>query len=100
MGIDVILRQENREDIASVGDPRWVLSRAVTNGRFSKTQLLKYLVPWGDAVFNSVQAQDLVDDIRLVSAGNIEPSLKEHLLEVKTLVERLETRSYLWFIGD
>jgi hypothetical protein len=102
MGIDAVLRTENREELASVPDTQMILSRAAESGRFSETQLLKYLVPWGDAIFNQAQTRDLLDDIRLVRAGNVEPSLSRHLLEIEALVERLagETHSYLWFIGD
>jgi hypothetical protein len=102
MGIDAILRTETQEELASVSDPQMVLSRATTSGRFSETRLLKYLVPWGDAVFNQAQAPDLRDDIRVFTDGDPGAPLSDHLLEVRALVERLasETHSYLWFIGD
>jgi hypothetical protein len=102
MGIDAILRTETQEELASVPDPQMVLSRAATAGRFSETRLLKYLVPWGDAVFNQAQAPDLQDDIRAFTDGDPGALLSHHLLEVRALVERLasETHSYLWFIGD
>jgi hypothetical protein len=102
MGIDAILRTETQEELASVPDPGMVLSRAATSGRFSETCLLKYLVPWGDAVFNQAQAPDLRDDIRSLTAGNLGSPLSDHLLGIQALVEKLasETHSYLWFIGD
>src|SRR5262245_27513664 len=102
MGIDVILRSESPEDLASVPDHQMLLSRAAASGRFSGSRLLRYLVPWGDAVFNQAQAGDLRDDLRVLAGGNLDPLLRRHLLEIDTLVERLaaETHSYLWFIGD
>jgi hypothetical protein len=102
MGIDAVLRTESQEELASVPDPRMVLSRAATSGRFSETSLLKYLVPWGDAVFNQAQAPDLRDDIQALTEGSFGSPLSDHLLEIRALVEKLasETQSYLWFIGD
>jgi hypothetical protein len=102
MGIDAVLQTEQQERLAAVPDPQMVLSRAVTSGKVSGTQLLKYLVPWGDAVFNQAQAHDLGDDIRLLTAENAESPLSRHLSEINALVQRLgaETHSYLWFIGD
>ncbi len=102
MGINAVLQTETQEEIASVLDPHMVLSRATTSGKFSETRLLRYLVPWGDAVFNQAQAPDLRDDIRVLVEGNVGSPLSKHLDEIRALVEQLasETHSYLWFIGD
>lgn len=101
MGIEAVLRTET-EDVASVSDSRMVLSRAVSSGQLADTRLLKYLLPWGDAIFNQAQANDLLDDIRIAAGANVGSPLGKHLLEIKPLVEQLaaETHCYLWFIGD
>jgi hypothetical protein len=101
MGIEVQLRREGGEVIEAVGDPQMVLSHAA-QGAFSGTHLLRYLVPWGDAVFNQAQASDLANDIRLVKNGNAGTPLFQLLSEIEPLVEKLsgETHLYLWFIGD
>jgi hypothetical protein len=70
MGIDAQLRAESGEVLSEVGDGNMVLSRA-TNSQLSSTRLLRYLVPWGDAIF--------------------EP-LVERLAK--------ESHLYLWFVGD
>lgn len=101
MGIDVQLRGEGGEIIDAIFDPQMVLSRAAPKA-FSGTRLLKYLLPWGDAVFNQAQASDLSDDIRLTKNANPGTPLSELLSKVEPLVERLsqETHLYLWFVGD
>ncbi len=78
-----------------------VLSRA-THKQLSKTLLLKYLVPWGDAIFNQAQAADLSADIASVKKDNPRTPLYDLLSEIEPLVERLasESHSYLWFMGD
>jgi hypothetical protein len=101
MGIDVQLRRESVEVLAEVNDPRMVLARA-THHAFVGTRLLKYLVPWGDAVFNQAQADDLASDIADVRAAQSEPALLAMLEAIEPLVARLahETHVYLWFVGD
>jgi len=101
MGIEVQLRKESGEVVTEVGDPGMVLSRAARKA-FSGTRLLRYLTPWGDAVFNQAQALDLADDIRLIRNSHLDTPLCELLAAVEPLVERLsrETHLYLWFVGD
>jgi hypothetical protein len=63
MGIEVRLKRESGEVLAEVDDHQMALSRA-TSGPLTSTRLLRYLMPWGDAVFNQAQANDLKDDVR------------------------------------
>jgi hypothetical protein len=102
MGIEVQLRREHGEILAKVSDPLMTLARASTSGTLSGSRLLRYLVPWGDAIFNQTQAEDLAFDIRDVIALNAEAPLGKLLREVEPLVGRLssETQLYLWFVGD
>jgi hypothetical protein len=102
MGIEAILRTESQEVIGSVLDSDMVLSRAARAGDLSATVLLRYLVPWGDAVFNQAQAEDLIGDIRGLAERNPGSPLSQRLLAIRGLAEQLmaTTHSYLWFIGD
>ena len=101
MGIEVQLRRENREVLVEVGDRNGVLSKA-TSSAFADTRLLRYLVPWGDTVFNQAQANDLRDDVRQIIRSHGGTPLSDVLAEIEPLIERLsaETHVYLWFAGD
>jgi hypothetical protein len=101
MGIDVRLKQESGEVLAEVGDPKMILARA-TKHAFSETRLLRYVVPWGDAVFNQAQANDLASDIVEVKSSTADADLLNILARIEPLVARLsgETHAYLWFVGD
>lgn len=101
MGIDVQLRRESRDVLAEVNDARMVLARA-TQEAFVGTRLLKYLVPWGDAVFNQAQADDLASDVADVRSARSDPELLAMLDAIEPLISRLasETHVYLWFVGD
>jgi hypothetical protein len=101
MGINVQLKGENGEVLSEVVDADMILARAA-NHRLSDTRLLRYLVPWGDAVFNQAQAGDLASDITKVKSGCPDAPLSGLLSEIEPLVERLasEGHLYLWFVGD
>ena len=101
MGIDAQLRSEGGEVLDAVGDSDMVLSRA-TDQHFGGTRLLRYLVRWGDTIFNQAQAADLSHDIAEIRRRQVDTPLSTRLGEVQRLVYRLstETHSYLWFIGD
>jgi hypothetical protein len=101
MGIDVQLRRESVEVLAEVNDPGMVLARA-THHAFVGTRLLKYLVPWGDAIFNQAQADDLESDVADVRGAQSDPELLALLDAIEPLISRLarETHVYLWFVGD
>lgn len=102
MGINVELRDERGTVLAQVGDPDMVLSRAVTSGALSNTRLLRYLQPWGDAIFNEAQRPDLSTDIRALVGENPGSPLGKLLTQVEPLLETMvqEPHVYLWFVGD
>lgn len=101
MGIDVQLRSESGEVLDAVGDVQEALSRAARRS-LAGTRLLKYVVPWGYAIFNQAQAADLADDIRIVKNANPDTPLPRLLCKIEPLVEKLSRGAhiYLWFIGD
>jgi hypothetical protein len=101
MGIDVRLEGEDGEAIQEVGDGQMILARAAVSA-LDGTRLLRYLMPYGDTVFNQAQAADLSDDLRQVIREHSGTPLAEVASRIEPLVERLgsETHLYLWFRGD
>ena len=104
MGINVQLKSEAGEKLDEVFDPHMTLSRAAIKA-FSGTRLLKYLMPYGDAIFNQLQANDLALDIRDIQAARQAQRgtrLFDLLAQIEPLVEKLsrESHLYLWFVGD
>jgi hypothetical protein len=101
MGIDVQLRSESGQVLDAVSDRDMVLSRAAQR-QFSKTRLLRYLVPYGDAVFNQSQSADLADDVAGVRRDDPDSPLSARLGEVEHLIQQLSAHPhvYLWFVGD
>lgn len=102
MGIDAQLRDEQGNVLAEVGDKNFVLSRAVSTGAFAGTNLLRYLVPWGDTIFNQAQAGDLLIDVKIVVSQNKNEQIAEYMRKLQAMIDRLsnEMHCYLWFVGD
>ena len=97
----VELRGPDDEVLGTVPDPRFLLADA-TRSQFSECRLLRYLVPWGDTMFNQAQAEDLAADLRLVLAKHSGGPLGHILNSIQPLVDRLagDPNHYLWFLGD
>src|SRR5688500_13283010 len=102
MGIDAQLRTEDGKIIRFVDDAAGHLAKAAGSRRFDGTNLLRYLVPWGDAIFNQAQSSDLLADISLLRKELAGTPLGLHLDALTPLVEELENEVhvYLWFVGD
>ena len=67
-------------------------------GYLQTTTLLKYLDPYGDTVFNTVQMNDLIIDLRQLAKHGEEQQIEELIrLAVRC---REETHTYLTFYGD
>ncbi len=101
MGINVQLRSEGGEIFEQVYDLDNALSLA-TQRELTETRLLKYLVPWGDSVFNQAQAVDLDRDVSELLQTRLDRDLKAVLQHARPLLERLgsDAHLYLWFVGD
>jgi hypothetical protein len=59
------------------------------------TRLLKYLGPWGDAIFNQAQADELLNAIFVVKSNNPGTPIAEMLSRLEPLVERLMNHTYI-----
>jgi len=103
MGIDVQVERETGEVIAAVYDVENTLSSAVLNGRFTDLGgCLKYLDPYGDAIFNQLQLPVVLEEIRDTCHATEDQPLRERLLEIETLIRDAhgQTHTYVRFVGD
>jgi hypothetical protein len=72
---------------------------AETDSRFV---CLRFVDPYGDTVFNCLQAPYLEADLQLLSSERVTPEQKTLLQDVLSLVaaSRAEPHLYIKFIGD
>lgn len=104
MGIDVAWVDERHEQKQFVSDSRQVLTRLATSRwpKLTSSVCLRFVVPWGDAVFNQAQNSDLLNELSAEVREARDPEVRDQLEKIIRLVElaRNETHTYIKFIGD
>jgi hypothetical protein len=104
VGIDVAWVDERHEEKQLVADTGQWITRLATSRwpKLSSSVCLRFVVPWGDAVFNQAQAPELVRELQGEIEAATDAGTRLHLEKVARLVERaaVETHSYIKFIGD
>ena len=101
MGIDVHLKTEQGDVLASAFDPGMDLSRFAVTSTALESPLLRFLDRYGDLVLNRSQAIALLEELAGIIPQQSGP-LKALLEQVRTFAERSEkeVHLYLWFQGD
>jgi hypothetical protein len=104
MGIDVAWIDERQEQKQFVSDSKQVLARLATSRwpKLTSSVCLRFVVPWGGAIFNQAQNSDLLNELCAEVREARDPEVRDHLQKVIRLVElaRNETHTYIKFIGD
>jgi hypothetical protein len=65
--------------------------------------LLRYVDPYGDTVFNTIQARELVEEVeQLLTRSDLEAIERRGLARLKVMGERCrdDVHLYIWCIGD
>lgn len=98
MSWTVILEDENRTEVMSL-DKEFSLKSFDKISKSNDIKLIKYLDPYGDTVFNSIQMNDLISDLKYITL--IEPDNKV-IDEIILLAQKClgEPHQYLSFYGD
>jgi hypothetical protein len=104
MGIEVATVTEDQTRIEQVFDTLDVVARlAMTRWpKLTESLCLRFVEPWGDAVFNQTQLPFLLAELRSEVRLATDEKFKEHLQHVVALVEgaRDQAHVYVKFIGD
>ena len=101
MGINVYLRSESGETLDSCLDPLGLVPKLLRHFDLSGTACLRFVDPYGDTVFNYLQAPVLLGEL-----AGIRPRLDDRtraLIDALIpMAERVESGShlYLHFVGD
>ena len=61
---------------------------------------LRFVGPYGDAIFTHLQVPVLAGELRRVRDGATGPEIRRMLDDIIALAERCRTHEYLWFVGD
>ncbi|MFN8019895.1 MAG: hypothetical protein U0Q03_00070 [Acidimicrobiales bacterium] len=101
MPISVELRDERGCVASDVIEAR-ILTKLIPPLSERSSDLLRFVDPYGDTVFNRLQAGVLAAELRSCSADLLDPVERQAIDSVVELAERCadEVHMYLWFIGD
>jgi hypothetical protein len=102
MGITISLETEQGEKIEVVADlHNWLLSQ-LERPDLSETLCLRYLDPWGNTIFNHLQMDDLLQDLRRVRNLATNKQQRELLDKIEEFAERCTEGVHLYvkFSGD
>ncbi len=102
MTIDIELQDENGDVIDSISDDRILTFKLIPPLTDKKSVLLRFVDPYGDTVFNNLQASDLKAEIENKLGAVTDNELQEYWRKVVRLVDKLASESHLYlkFIGD
>lgn len=102
MGIDVRHESERGELLSEVADPHGRTTLLIPTAPDTDSRCLRFLDPYGDAVFNQLQLPFLISEVRRQVEKMSDVAAKEHADAILHLLEaaRGETHTYVWFIGD
>jgi len=100
MPFGFVLQDETGRTIERLGDQDGSVSRAILNSRGSS--LLSAVDPYGDTVFNHIQARILLRDWGLVEGATASEGGRQVCADVRQLIERVARgpHLYLRFVGD
>lgn len=98
MAWTVILENEKREPVKSLNG-EFYSSSLTTEKKQEDFTLLKYLNPYGDTVFNSLQSEDLIFDLNKLKEQDAQNLMIDDLIELAKHCKQTP-HTYLIFYGD
>jgi hypothetical protein len=102
LGINVEYRDESGASLSSVHDPRMILPRLLSRVDTADSVCLRFIDPYGDAVFNYLQAPVLVYELKKVACHCETDEERRHIGRILHLAKRCasDRHRYLSFEGD
>ncbi len=97
MGWTIILEDENKGLIESL-DNEFISDVIFDSSNNNKFNLIKYLDPYGDTVFNYLQMDDLILDFKKLQGIRYDESIEE-IIKLASKCKS-EPHKYLVFYGD
>jgi hypothetical protein len=101
MGIDLYRVSEWNERQDYLGDPKSVLPALLDRARARSWELVKYIDPYGDTVFNHLQTSTLLAEFRLLEEYCRSEEERAWLADAVALIAQSgEVHTYIKLIGD
>ena len=102
MGIELLWEEESGDVLARVDDPLSLVQRFLPSPSALDFACLRFVDPYGDTIFNTLQLPFLLEELRRRSESSFEPKVIAHLQAVLELVNKAQghVHTYVRFVGD
>ena len=102
MGIELVWEEENGTELARVSDPQSLLKAFLPSESALECVCLRFVDPYGDTVFNTLQLPVLLQELRVRASSPLGPAVADHLEKAIALVARAQgyIHTYVRFVGD
>lgn len=103
MGIVVVLQDERCNNISeTVTDPQGVIRRCLPNLADNSYSCVRFVDPYADAIFNSLQARVMIQEWERLSHAFSDLKADALWSDIRRLIVRCseEPHTYLKFVGD
>lgn len=102
MGIELVWEEENGTELARLSDPHSLLKEFLPPESALEFACLRFVDPYGDTVFNTLQLPVLLLELTSLASSPLEPRVAEHLNKAVSLVANAQghIHTYVRFVGD
>ncbi len=94
MGIDAEIAPRDRDHPIVVSDAGGVFARFVASSPLPESACFRFIDPYGDTVFNSLQLPVLLEELERVQRQASANELREHLALLASLVRRAVAKAH------
>ena len=102
MGIDVRLEDEDGNEVSAVSDPTFLVEKLLPPFEDENSHCLRFVDPYGDTVFNSLQMPSFIKELEQAIAAAPENDVKvigQKILKLAIECQK-DDHQYLKFYGD
>lgn len=85
MGIDVHIAPRSRDDV-EVSDTKNIFAGALASAHLETTLCLRFIDPYGETLFNSLQLPVLLDELQALGASTTHDDTRTHMQRLVRLV--------------
>ena len=102
MGIELVWEGESGNELARLSDPQSLLKEFLPSEPALEFACLRFVDPYGDAIFNTLQIPVLLRELNSLSSQPLELRVAEHLTKAISLVANAQgyIHTYIRFVGD
>jgi len=102
VGLTIALENERGDALEQLGDPQNILHRLLPGPDDRTFSCLRFIDWYADTTFNSLQMQDLLDELKRIGQRAGSPEESNLLDQIRGFARRVqkEPHYYLKFYGD